>query len=71
MGFAMITVPIPAVLFAAGSYASSRSMHRRVAARAQLALEQLLDKLERGELSRQQSLLGAIAAAALPPRRPF
>jgi hypothetical protein len=44
-----------------------------VVARAQLALEQLLDRLERGEPGRRgpESLLGAIvaAASAIPPRR--
>jgi len=41
--------------------------------RAQLALEQLLDQLERAEYGRRgpETLLGAIvaAASAIPPRR--
>jgi hypothetical protein len=44
-------------------------MQMRLLTRAQLSLEQLLDRLERGEVSRTPTLLSAIAAAALPPRR--
>jgi hypothetical protein len=51
-----------------------RQLQSRVVSRAQLALEQLLDRLERGELKRRgvDGLLGAIVAAAtaIPPRRP-
>ena len=54
--------------------AGARALQSHVITRAQLALEQLLDRLERGELSRRStdSLLGAIVAAAtaVPPRRP-
>ncbi len=70
MGFATIAVPLPAIVLATVSYQASRSAHRRVITRAQLALEQLLDRLERTEPGRQPSLLGLLtAAAALPPRR--
>jgi hypothetical protein len=74
-----ISVPVllaaaPVVVLAAGGVAGARALHGRVITRAQLALEQLLDKLERGELARRgaDSLLGAIVAAAtssMPPRR--
>jgi hypothetical protein len=37
-------------------------MQHRVVGRAQLALEQLLDRLERGEFGRAPSLLGVLAA---------
>ncbi len=50
-----------------------RQTQMRAAMRAQLALEQLLDRLERGELARPQSLIGAIsavAAAAAAPATP-
>jgi hypothetical protein len=61
-----VLVPVavlPAVVAAAIGYYQARSRHARMLARTQLALEQVLDRLERGELPRP-SLLGAIAAAA-------
>ena len=73
-----ISVPIllaaaPVIVASAGGILGARALHGRVVTRAQLALEQLLDKLERGELARRgpESLLGAIVAAAtsMPPRR--
>lgn len=42
---------------------------RRPVARAQLALDQLLDRLESGELKRRGSLLDALKQVALPPVR--
>ena len=53
--------------------AGARALQQRVVTRAQLSLEQLLDRLERGEIGRRgnDSLLGAIVAAAIaPPKRP-
>jgi hypothetical protein len=73
-----ISVPVllaaaPVIVASAGGILGARALHGRVVTRAQLALEQLLDKLERGELARRgpESLLGAIVAAAtsMPPRR--
>ena len=73
-----ITVPVllaaaPLVIAPAIGIAGVRGFQRRIATRAQLSLEQLLDRLERGELGRRgaDSLLGAIVAAAtaVPPRR--
>ncbi|HEY4216633.1 MAG TPA: hypothetical protein VGM67_05815 [Gemmatimonadaceae bacterium] len=74
-----ISIPVvlaaaPAVVLVAGGLFGARTLRTRVVTRAQLALEQLLDKLERGELARRgpESLLGAIVAAAtssIPPRR--
>ena len=53
--------------------AGARSEHNRVLPRAQLALEQLLDRLERGDTGRRgaDALFGAIvaAASAIPNRR--
>jgi hypothetical protein len=65
---AAISIPIvvaaaPAVLLAGGGLAVSRASHLRSVARAQLALEQVLDRLERGEAGRPPSLLGALANA--------
>jgi hypothetical protein len=73
-----ITVPVmlaaaPLVIAPAIGIAGVRGFQRRIATRTQLSLEQLLDRLERGELGRRaaDSLLGAIVAAATapPPRR--
>lgn len=74
----IISVPaalaaLPVIAVTAAGVAASRAHQRRVVTRAQLALEQLLDRLERGEFGRRgaDTLLGAIVAAAtaLPPRR--
>lgn len=42
---------------------------RRPVARAQLALDQLLDRLESGEMKRRGGLLDALKQVALPPTR--
>jgi hypothetical protein len=79
VSLAVIAVPIalavaPAVIMPAIGVAGARALQGRVVTRAQLSLEQLLDRLERGEIGRRgaDSLLGAIVAAAIapPPRRP-
>lgn len=72
---AMAAVAVaPVVILPAIGLAGARALQGRVVTRAQLSLEQLLDRLERGEIGRRgsESLLGAIVAAAtaLPPRRP-
>ena len=71
-----VMVPIavaPIVVAPAIAMAGARTIQARVVSRAQLALEQLLDRLERGEIGRRtgDSLLSAIVAAAtaVPPRR--
>ncbi len=73
-----ISVPVilaaaPVVLLGASGVAAARGLQHRVVTRAQLALEQLLDRLERGDIGRRpgETLLGAIVAAATQlPRRP-
>lgn len=67
LGVVLPVAVVPAVAAAAIGYYQARSRHARTLTRAQLALEQVLDRLERGELPRP-SLLGAIAAAATLPR---
>lgn len=71
LGFAVPFAVAPAVILAAAGYFGARSVNARVTGAAQLALEQLLDRLERGELPKPQaSLLSALAAAAATlPRR--
>jgi len=60
---------LPAVTLGSAGWWQARRRFVRAMERAQLALEQVLDRLERGELSRP-TLLGALAAAAnnLPRR---
>ena len=64
----------PAVIAPVAGVTGARMMHNHVVTRAQLALEQLLDRLERGEFSKRGAdrLLDAIVAAAtsIPSRRP-
>lgn len=57
---------IPAGIGAAGGYATARA-HRKAAERALMALEQLLDRLEHGELRRTPSLLDMLPTGR--PRR--
>lgn len=72
LGFTMLAVPVPAIVLAAASFSGARTVQHRTVGRAQLALEQLLDRLERAELARQPSLLGMLsAAAALPTKRQY
>ncbi len=73
MGVAMVVAAAPLVVAPVLGIAGARALQSRIVTRAQLSLEQLLDKLERGEFGRRgtDSLLGAIVAAAtaLPPRK--
>jgi hypothetical protein len=73
VGAALLTVlsiPVviaaaPAVVIAGGGLAAGRAAHLRSVSRAQLALEQVLDRLERGEAGRPATLLGALASAVV------
>ena len=77
----LLAISVPVLLAAAPlvvgpmlGIGAARAMQRRIVTRAQLALEQLLDRLERGEYVRRgpESILGAIVAAATTagiPRR--
>jgi hypothetical protein len=67
LGILLPVAVVPAVAAGVIGYYQARSRHARTLTRAQLALEQVLDRLERGELPRP-SLLGAIAAVATLPR---
>jgi len=63
--FAAAIAVAPALLVGAGAFYVARGINARTAHAAQLALEQLLDRLERGEITKAQpSLLSALAAAA-------
>ena len=64
----VLSIPVviaaaPAVIIAGGGLAAARASHLKSVARAQIALEQVLDRLERGEAGRPATLLGALASA--------
>lgn len=63
--FALVVAAAPVIVAGAGAFYLARGVNARTANAAQLALEQLLDRLERGEIGRgQPSLLSVLAAAA-------
>ena len=63
LSFPIFAIVAPAVVAVPLAFAASRASHARTLARAQLALEQVLDRLERGEAGRPPSLIGMLAAA--------
>ena len=60
MGIATAAAVLPVILLPSGVYLAARSVQARALSRAQLALEQVLDRLERGEFGTRPSLLSAI-----------
>lgn len=62
LSFPLLAAAAPAALLAAGGFAAARASQRRTVTRAQLALEQVLDRLERGEAGRPPTLLSMLAA---------
>ncbi len=79
IGFGLVVAHLPlliaaaaAVLPFAGSTAAAYQIarsHRAVLSSVQLALEQVLDRIEHGEMERPSGLLGAIASRPRLPRR--
>ena len=69
--FALLAAAAPVVGLAGVGYVIAREVYGRAAARVQLTLEQLLDRLERGERADNPSLLRMLAnaASAAVPRR--
>jgi hypothetical protein len=63
LSFPLLAAAAPAILVAPAAFAAGRASHLRTVTRAQLALEQVLDRLERGEGGRPPSLLSMLAAA--------
>ena len=63
MSFPLLAAAVPAAVFAPVAFAAGRASHKRTVARAQIALEQVLDRLERGEAGRPPTLLSMLAAA--------
>jgi hypothetical protein len=78
VGLALVVAHLPLIIaagaavlpFAGGSVAAYKvaRTHRTVLSSVQLALEQVLDRLEHGEFDRSGGLLGAIAPRARLPR---
>ncbi|MFL5617399.1 MAG: hypothetical protein ACJ79A_03275 [Gemmatimonadaceae bacterium] len=62
LSFPLLAAAAPAVVLVPAVWGATRSAHARTVARAQLALEQVLDRLERGEAGRGPSLMSMLAA---------
>ncbi|MEO7456113.1 MAG: hypothetical protein ABIY52_07605 [Gemmatimonadaceae bacterium] len=62
LSFPVLAVVAPAAVAVPIGVAAARASHTNSVARAQLALEQVLDRLERGEAGRPPSLVGMLAA---------
>ena len=63
LSFPLLAAVAPAALLVPIVWGASRSSHARNVERAQLALEQVLDRLERGEGGRPPTLMSMLAAA--------
>jgi len=68
LSFPLLAAAVPVAVFAPVAFAAGRASHLRTVARAQLALEQVLDRLERGEAGRPPTLLSMLAAAVTGSR---
>jgi hypothetical protein len=62
LSFPLFAVAAPVALIVPAAVAGARSSHRKTVRRVQLALEQVLDRLERGEAGRPPTLLSMLAA---------
>jgi hypothetical protein len=69
LSFPVFAIVAPAAVAVPLGFAAARASHARTVTRAQLSLEQVLDRLERGEAGRPPSLLSMLAAA-VGGRRP-
>jgi len=62
LSFPVLVAAAPVVALAAGGFATGRASQRRSVERAQIALEQVLDRLERGDAGRPPTLLSMLSA---------
>jgi hypothetical protein len=62
LSFPIFIIAAPAAIAVPLGFAASRAAHDRTITRAQLALEQVLDRLERGEAGRPPTLMSMLAA---------
>jgi hypothetical protein len=63
LSFPVLAAIAPAAVLVPIVWGASRSSHARTVERAQLALEQVLDRLERGDAGRPPTLMSMLAAA--------
>lgn len=63
LSFPVLAAIAPAAVLVPGVWGIARATHAKTVERAQLALEQVLDRLERGEAGRPPTLLSMLAAA--------
>jgi hypothetical protein len=63
LSFPVLAAVAPAVVLVPVIWGATRSAHTRTVERAQLALEQVLDRLERGDAGRPATLMSMLAAA--------
>ena len=63
LSFPVLAAVAPAAIVVPVVWGASRSSHARTVERAQLALEQVLDRLQRGEAGRPPTLMSMLAAA--------
>ncbi len=63
LSFPVLAAIAPAAVLVPAVWGATRSAHARTVARAQLALEQVLDRLERGDAGRPPTLMSMLAAA--------
>lgn len=63
LSFPLLAAVAPAIVLVPAVWGATRAAHARTVARTQLALEQVLDRLERGEAGRPPTLLSMLAAA--------
>lgn len=68
LSFPLLAAIAPAAVALPMGFAAARGSQARTVARAQLALEQVLDRLERGEAGRPPSLISMLAAAVAAKR---
>ena len=62
LSFPLFAIVAPAAIAVPLGFAGARAAHDRTITRAQLALEQVLDRLERGEAGRPPTLMSMLAA---------
>ena len=63
LSFPLLAAAAPVAVLAPAGFAAARASHHRSVERAQIALEQVLDRLERGDAGRPATLLSMLSAA--------
>ena len=68
LSFPVIAAVAPAIVLVPAVWGIARSAHAQTVERAQLALEQVLDRMERGQVGKPPTLLSMLAAAVAKGR---